>query len=361
MYSTVLILLLLSFVLPPFFISAFDLIQYTNGPIDLSQYEGQMHVPVGDTYLDYEMNEENWEGGGISVQTPKNLESQVCTPIVTQIVVSNESPAELTLLAVSSSCETFRFSFFDPISLEPEASHNVSVVFLAHEVGLKSCDVTLVTSEGEVVGELSGTGSESDSKLRMLHLTAGPGVERFLHLPWFNPRDDLLQVVELTQTNTNIIPNIILPKDFLDPSDHNRPFLPALTNGWVKFQVVTPLSPSDEEELVYVTLKYEYENEDNKLHMFIIPVSIKVTTGLVAPEFVDFGILTSSNSWAKLPVELHNPTEEYLVIESLSTSSGLNGETGLAPVTAINCDVFRPGATQTVWVTWAGTYEGELD
>ena len=65
-----------------------------------------------------------------------------------------KSPDDLTLLAVSSSSQEFRFNFFDPISIKSRASHFVSVVFLAHSPGQKSCEVTLVTSEGEVVAEM---------------------------------------------------------------------------------------------------------------------------------------------------------------------------------------------------------------
>ena len=127
-----------------------------------------------------------------------------------------------------------------------------------------------------------------------------------------------------------------------------------------------PSSPSDEEEMVYVNVKYELVDPssdvdlEENMNSLIIPISISVTAGLVAPKFVDFGILTSSDSWAKLPVELHNPTDEYIKIDALSTSSGLNGETGLAPVTITSCGVFAPGSTQTVWVTWAGTNEGQV-
>ena len=129
---------------------------------------------------------------------------------------------------------------------------------------------------------------------------------RNLELPIFNPQEERMTIFSLGQTNTKIVTQIEWPRTPMDPDNDNLPFLPGRAQDTMKVIVTTPSSPSDEEEIVYVTLKYTHENfaqgPTQEVKMFIIPLSLKVTTGLVAPEYVDFGILTSSNSWAKLPV-----------------------------------------------------------
>ena len=81
MYSMVLITLLLSFVLPPFLISAMGTFIHPSKMDGLAPY----HIVAN-----HEMSEVPWEGGGISVRAPKLLEGQVCNPKVSNIVVTNE-------------------------------------------------------------------------------------------------------------------------------------------------------------------------------------------------------------------------------------------------------------------------------
>lgn len=318
--------------------------------------------------------------------------SVTCVPTVGKFKLINTSPdEELEVLSVESSDpKQFHPTIIQPVSLRPSDHLQVTIVFLPLEPGPLHTQLKVVTSTGDLYYDLDGHASLNKWGLTDIGAT-GLYVDEIVSFPieLHNPTEKLIYFEDIfpVESDNTDWATVELREDdisdiFVGPgmtetiaklkvqvrstmmtTTRRRMGEPSRGNVCVAL-VVSSLSailippslpfqivePGDHAGYVHIRTKGE------GIPKFVVPLSFSVLQpGLFLPPIIDFGILTSPDTVATLPVKIKNVGREYLAVTGYySTASALS-------ITPADDAVIPPKEESTVWLSYSGEEEGEME
>ena len=197
---------------------------------------------------------------------------------------------------------------------------------------------------------LHAQGSESDWKLKRISIE-GIGLDEVVNVPItiYNPLDREVSVREVFVTEE------WARVDFREGHDVVLPPQRETRITMLSFSSTKPFK-----HLAYLHVKIAKDTgpppNDAPPPSFVIPLSFDVLRpGLHLPAIIDFGILTSPDAVATLPVSVRNFGSEWLMVTGFHVQApGVS----LSP----NDDIIIPPAGESViWLSYSGEKEGEME
>eukprot|EP00045_Choanoeca_perplexa_P017419 m.253230 g.253230 ORF g.253230 m.253230 type:complete len:1714 (-) comp17533_c0_seq1:91-5232(-) len=130
----------------------------------------------------------------------------LCQPMEQLVTIVNTDPRKpLRLISISSSSSEFQASWFKQPIVAPGENTTFSVAFLGHALGAVEANMTLLTSQGEVVYELFANSLDNPLRLRPLIFGRIPiklRLAQTVHV--YNPYPEPLLVTEVFTSNKDI-------------------------------------------------------------------------------------------------------------------------------------------------------------
>lgn len=214
---------------------------------------------------------------------------------------------DIYILSVSSDGPSFYTSFYRPQTIAPGKDFTLEVVFLPRAVGSVDSSITIQTSAGNYVLQVSGRGIPNPYKVQPfvgIKIPVGEAYEPSIEI--YNPHYEVLSVREIYTSSSAL--NLLLPPETvnftaekcgaacLDAEDGSESGDNA--ERAMKLWDVAPHARRSLIKLRFLSQKTgKFQGSVNiktSKDMLIVPVDVSVVSGAVhkTPEELDFGVLT---------------------------------------------------------------------
>ena len=289
----------------------------------------------------------------------------LCVPSVTNVEMINTSEDEdVDVHSVSQMSEIFHVAQLNQTRLPPGGRLNFSVVFLPRELGSVQGSVLIQTSAGGFFYALSAMGMPSPYGLQPINATNVPVYTPYIPpIELTNPHEHPLRIREVF-TSENFL-HLMLPPEGMRG---DQP-APGLHNG------VWMLQPAERKHVISLSFNvsepgmYEgYVHVLTDYDTLILPVSISVSLSFIdAPEVLDFGVVTSAEASAMLPLTLlsNYPSVAIHEVSMLPVSPALRMRPGQGRAAdgsnlLTNANLPPMVATEVVHLFLSGAVEGDF-